>query len=93
MVLWHFLAGEIERRGAAAILTDIERIAERLDTDIEAAFNLPAPVVTFDPQFGGASSTSLIVCISNELRDAQASTHRAVIIARALTAMPSREGA
>ncbi len=68
--LWHSLAAEIERRGAAAVLADIERIAERLDADIEAAFNLATPVITFDPQFGGASSVSLIVCISKELHDA-----------------------
>lgn len=91
--LWHSLAAEIERRGAAAILADVERIAERLDADIGAAFGLPAPVVAFDPQLGGVGPTSLIVRISNELRDAQASMHRAVIIAHTLAAMPSKEGA
>lgn len=93
MALWHALAAEIERRGAAEVLTDIERIAESLDIDIEAAFGLPAPIVAFDPQLGGVSPTSLIVRVSNELCDAAASMHRAVIITRALTAMPSKEEA
>ena len=36
----------------------------------------------------GSNSTSLIIRLSNELRDAQASLRRAVIVARALAAMP-----
>ena len=91
--LWHSLEAQIERRGAAAVAVDIERIADRLDADIEAAFNLPAPVITFDPQLGGASSVSVIIRISNELRDAQASMRRAVIIARTLATTSSKEEA
>lgn len=86
MALWRSLEAQIERRGAAAVLADIERIAESLDADIAAAFNLPTSDVTFDPQLGGASSTSAIVRTSNELRDAQTGMRRAVTIARALTA-------
>jgi hypothetical protein len=36
----------------------------------------------------GSNPTSLIIRLSNELRDAQASLRRAVIVARALAAMP-----
>ena len=94
VALWHSLAAEIERRGAAAVAADIERIAERLDADIAAAFNLPTSNVVFDPQLGGTNSTSATIRISNELRDAQTSMRRAVIIARALAATPlESEGA
>ena len=37
----------------------------------------------------GSDPTSLIIRLSNELRDAQASLRRVVIVARALAAMPS----
>ena len=36
----------------------------------------------------GSNPTGLIIRLSNELRDAQASLRRAVIVARALAAMP-----
>jgi hypothetical protein len=39
----------------------------------------------------GSNPTSLIIRLSNELRDAQASLRRAVIVARALAAMPSNK--
>ena len=37
----------------------------------------------------GSDPTSLIIRLSNELRDAQASLRRVAIVARALAAMPS----
>ena len=39
----------------------------------------------------GSNPTGLIIRLSNELRDAQASLRRAVTVARALAAMPSNK--
>jgi hypothetical protein len=70
------------------ILIDVERIADRLEAGVaKMILVMPAPA-TFDPQTDGASLTSLIIRLANELRGAQASMHRAVTIARALAAMP-----
>lgn len=78
--IWQGLAVEVERRGAAAVLADVERAAAvaggRCWRDPRHA--------TPTAQLG--VNSSLIIRLTNELLGVQAGARRAVIIARDLAA-------
>ena len=87
---WRSLAAALERRGATEVARDVERIAGTVEATIAelvgTLVSAPAPA-NLQP---GGSPTSLIIQLTNELHDAQASARRAVTVARALAAMPSQ---
>jgi hypothetical protein len=82
--IWHSLAGQIERRGATAILTDIENADYELAAAIDHVIGCMSALPTDTDLQLGTNPTNLIIRLTNELRDARASMCRAVEIARTL---------
>ena len=81
--LWQMLAAEIERRGAVAIAGDIEAVDREFAAAIDRIIGRASASPIVDMQMG-TNPISQIICLTNELCDAQASVRRAVIIARAI---------